>query len=108
MQRMPLVLLATAAILWGTGIGYDAEDGRDRIWMPLLAAAAAATIAGFNLLLAARADRSNRALATAVLSRPLYRDPTGPIPAVPPQPQPAAPASNGHTPRGRHGIHARG
>ena len=86
MKRTSVILLSAAAVLWGAGIGIDAAGGRMRIWIPMFGAACAVTIAGFNMILAANAARSNQSLATAVLQRPYYRGDTGPLAAIPPQP----------------------
>lgn len=105
MRRMPPVLLSAAAILWGTAIGLDAEDGRARIWIPLLAAACVMTVAGLHLLTVQSAVRANDALTRVILSRPLTRFDTGPLPAVPPLPPPRLAAVDGHggQHRKRHG-----
>jgi hypothetical protein len=104
MQRVP-VLVVTSAALWAAAIGADAGDVSGRIWRPLLSLATAAAIATAVQLMLRSEARTYRALADAMLTRPLYRDPTGPLPAVPEQP--AAPASNGHTRHGRHETRAR-
>ena len=115
MKRAPVILLVTAVILWGAAIGADAVDASDRIWRPLLSAAAAvAVITAVHRMLgrhAANCTRSSEALASAVLSRPIYRGDTGPLarvevisqpdPVHETPPAPARPSAHG-TLRGRH------
>lgn len=96
MRRMPLVLLSAAAILWGAGITADAGKSNARIWVPLIAAACVLTVAGVNQLTALRAARTYEALTHAVLTRPLTRFDTGPLPAVQPVPPPRLAAVDGH------------
>ena len=96
---------ALAIILWGAVIIADAANLPDRIWVCLLVGAAMATQAAFRQSGYARQARSSDALAAAMVSRPMYRDPTGPIPVVPEQL--AVPVYDGHTRRGRHVTRAR-
>jgi len=96
---------ALAIILWGAVIIADAANLPDRIWVCLLVGAAMATQAAFRQSGYARQARSSDALAAAMVSRPMYRDPTGPIPVVPGQL--AVPVYDGHTRRGRHVTRAR-
>ena len=96
---------ALAIILWGAVITADAANLPDRIWVCLLVASAMATQAAFRQSGYARQARSSDALAAAMVSRPMYRDPTGPIPVVPGQL--AVPVYDGHTRRGRHVTRAR-
>lgn len=85
MRRVPMILTVTTGILWAAAIAADAADTSDRIWRPLLsAAAAAAVISAVQRLLdryARKYTRSSEALARAVMARPLYRD-TGPLPRI--------------------------
>jgi hypothetical protein len=81
-QRMPMMLLITAAAMWGGVISADADDARGKIWVPLAVAAAAFTVAGLQQLATLRLARAYEALNYAVLSRPLNRSDTGPLPAV--------------------------
>ena len=97
---------ALAIILWGAVIIADAANLPDRIWVCLLTGAAMATQAAFRQSGYARQARSSDALAAAMVSRPMYRDPTGPIPVVPDQL--SAAVYDAHTRRGRHVIRARG
>ena len=98
---------ALAIILWGAVITADAANLPDRIWVCLLVGAAMATQAAFRQSGYARQARSSDALAAAMVSRPMYRDPTGPIPVV--VPDQLSPAVSGERTRhGRHVIRARG
>ena len=99
------LLQTLAAVSWATAITADVMGADDRIWVPLLGAAMVASWAAVQYYLVDRASRAAGAMAQAALSRPLYRDVTGPQIPVPPRPD--AHASNGHTQPGRHGIHAR-
>ena len=96
---------ALAAGLWGGVIIADAANLPDRIWVCLLVAAAMATQAAFRQSGYARQARASDALASAMITRPMYRDPTGPIPVVPGQL--AVPVYDGHIRRGRHVTRAR-
>ena len=96
MRRMPLVLLTAAAILWGIGIGTDADGESRRVWIPLVAGGCAMTIAGLHQLTVFRATRASEAMTRAVLTRPLTRFDTGPLPAVQPVPPPRLAAVDGH------------
>ena len=96
---------ALAAGLWAAVIVADAANLPDRIWVCLLVAAAIASQAAILQSGYARQARSSDALASAVVTRPMYRDPTGPIPVVPDQL--SAAVYDGHTRRGRHVTRAR-
>ena len=98
---------ALAAGLWAAVIVADAANLPDRIWVCLLVAAAMATQAAFRQSGYARQARASDALASAMITRPMYRDPTGPIPVVVPD-QLSAAVYDGHIRRGRHVIRGRG
>jgi len=102
----PVFLKAAAVVLWGGAMGMSFTRADWRLWGCLVAAAAVASLAALQQALVARSTRIYEAHTQAVLSRPLYRDPTGPLPAVPAQP--AAPASGGRIPRGRHATRVSG
>jgi hypothetical protein len=100
MRRMLLQTLAVTswvAVAVGTFTGFD-DDPRVfsaldfRIWLGLLAAALTLTHAA----LAGKGRKVNAALTQAVLTRPLTRFDTGPLPAVPPLPPPRLAAVGGH------------
>ncbi len=106
MQRMPVMLLITSAMLWGGAISADADDAGANIWGPLFGAAGWLTVAGILLYAMLRLTRTYEAMTRAVLSPPFYRGDTGPLPAIIPQPapgcEPAGRLSALGTPPGRH------
>jgi hypothetical protein len=106
-QRMPVMLLITAIMLWGGAIGADADDAGGKIWAPLAVAAAALTVAGLQQMTALRLARTYEALTQAVLNRPFYRGDTGPqIPVIRQQPAPGEPHGRLSALGKRHGQHA--
>ena len=105
-HRPGLALAGIAAASWITVITVDTMNLHSHVERDMLAVATILTLATFQWTICRQLRQSMdqmgeayRALAQAVATRPVYRDPTGPIPVVPPH---AVPASNGHTQRGRH------
>jgi hypothetical protein len=78
----PALLQTSAAILWGTTITTDAAGVDDRVWLPLLAAAAVASLGALLHYLITRWIKASQALTRAVLTRPLGHDDTGPLAVI--------------------------
>jgi len=105
-HRAELGLAVLAAAAWGTVIAADTANLHSHLERDMLAVATALTLAVIQVLLFGQLRRSIEKmgaayseLARAVATRPLYRDPTGPIPVPPP---PAAPGGAARPQRARH------
>jgi hypothetical protein len=80
--RPALGLAALAAASWGATITADALNLPGHIWACCLTAAAASSITALQTVVIAERNRIMQSLAAAAVSRPAYRDQTGPLPAV--------------------------
>lgn len=73
----PGITPTISGILWAASIAADAGGISERIWRPLLTAAASVTVITAVHAMLARHARSNAAVTRAALTRPFDR--TGPI-----------------------------
>ena len=104
--RLELALTALAAASWGVVIAADTANLHSHLERDMLAVAAITTALAIQCLFFRQLRRSidkmgaaYSELARAVATRPLYRDPTGPIPVPPPA---AAPGGAARPQRARH------
>lgn len=105
---MSIALRVTACTLWAAAIATAALVTEERVFTCILAAAVVASLAALQSAYAERIIRTYDALTRAVITRPLNRSDTGPIPVVTElrpagrRGQPAGPSSRDR----RHARHA--
>lgn len=94
-MRPAWALSGLTATSWAATIAVDMLNLPVHIWMCCLALAAASTLATLQTVVVIERNRIMQSLATAALTRPFYRDQTGPQPVV-------SLDERRHMPRGRH------
>ena len=82
--RPALALSALTAAAWTATITADALNLHEHVWTCCLAIAGASTFSLLQLAVSAVSNRRIVSLAKAAISRPLYRDQTGPLPVLQP------------------------
>ena len=85
--RPALGLAALSAASWAAVIAVDAANLPAHVWTCCLAVATASTITALQTIVVAERNRAMTSLTEAALTRPFYRDQTGPQPVLP---QPAS------------------
>lgn len=95
-------LTALAAASWAATITADALNLPGHIWAACLTAAGTSTLATLQTVVVIERNRIMQSLATAALTRPFYRNQTGPQPVIPPQPGPVSLDDRRHKRHGRH------
>ena len=102
-MRPALGLLGMAAASWTATITVDALNLPEHIWAACLIASGASTLALLQTVVVIERNRVIGALAKAAITRPFYRDHTGPQPAAT-QPGPVSLDERRHKQHGRHAI----